>query len=137
MSTSWAKMIQRFLMSGIYHYDVVIIFTTKHAFTSKPFNWRCGPGFWSFDIATSYPNSKVTGLDISPIQPSGIKPENFTFIQANLFDGLPFKDNTFDFVFQRFMAGCIAKEQWPSVMNDLIRVLKPGGYLEVKNLGIF
>jgi hypothetical protein len=35
------------------------------------------------------------------------------------------------------MAGAIDKEQWPSVMNELIRILKPGGYLEVKNLGIF
>src|SRR6266542_3569371 len=82
-------------------------------------------------MATNYPCAEFTGIDISPIQPSQIKPEYFTFIQANLFDGLPFTDNSFDFVFQRFLVGAIPKDKWSFVINELTRVLKPGGYLEV------
>ena len=97
---------------------------------------RCGVGSWSFDMATEYPNAKITGIDISPIRPSQVKPDNFTFIQANILDGLPFEDNTFDYVFQRLLFAAITRDKWPFVINELTRVLKPGGYLEVKNAGI-
>jgi len=88
-------------------------------------------------MATSYPHVEIIGIDISPIQPSQIKPENFTFIQANFFDGLPFADDSFDFVFQRLMVGAIPKDKWPLVINELTRVLKPGGYLEVVFLVLY
>ncbi|CAG8548307.1 8562_t:CDS:2 [Gigaspora rosea] len=91
----------------------------------------CGAGSWSFDIATTYPLAKVIGLDISPIQSTHIKPKNFEFIKANAQEGLPFDDNTFDFVFQRFLLVGYAKEKWPYVINEIVRVLKPGGFLEL------
>ena len=87
-------------------------------------------------MADSYPHAKFTGIDISPIQPLQVKPKNFTFIQANLLNGLPFADDSFDFVFQRLLVGAIPKDKWPFVIKELTRVLKPGGYLEV-NTGIF
>ncbi|RIB12295.1 S-adenosyl-L-methionine-dependent methyltransferase, partial [Gigaspora rosea] len=93
--------------------------------------FRCGAGSWSFDIATTYPLAKVIGLDISPIQSTHIKPKNFEFIKANAQEGLPFDDNTFDFVFQRFLLVGYAKEKWPYVINEIVRVLKPGGFLEL------
>src|ERR1044072_5725850 len=90
-------------------------------------------------MATNYPHAKFTSIDISPIQPSRIKPENYTFIQANIFDGLPFEDDTFDFVFQHHWICSALKDKWPYVIRELTRVLKPDGYLEVKkeNAGIF
>src|ERR1043165_6558905 len=88
-------------------------------------------------MATNYPHVKFTGIDISPIQPSQVKPENFNFIQTNLLDGLPFADDTFDFVFQRLLVASIPKDKWPLVINELTRVLKPGGYLEVNHAEIF
>ncbi|RIB23135.1 hypothetical protein C2G38_2242874 [Gigaspora rosea] len=44
-----------------------------------------------------YPLTKVIGIDISPHQPTQIKPNNFEFINANVQERLPFDDNTFDF----------------------------------------
>ena len=85
-------------------------------------------------MADSYPHAKFTGIDISPIQPLQVKPKNFTFVQANLLNGLPFADDSFDFVFQRLLVGAIPKNKWPFIINELTRVLKPGGYLEVKML---
>ncbi|CAG8561052.1 17192_t:CDS:2 [Funneliformis caledonium] len=98
---------------------------------SKVLDVGCGAGSWSFEMATIYPNAKIIGVDISPVQPSGIKPKNFTFFQADITDGLPFADETFDFVFQRFLVGSIPKEKWFSVIKELTRMLKPGGYLEL------
>ncbi|CAG8808333.1 38686_t:CDS:2, partial [Gigaspora margarita] len=44
-----------------------------------------------------YPSIEVVGLDISSHQPTYIKPKNFSFIKANVLEGIPFEDNTFDF----------------------------------------
>ena len=81
-------------------------------------------------MAKDYSHAKFTGIDISPIQSSQDEPENFNFIQTNLLDRLPFADDTFDFVFQRLLVASIPKDKWPLIINELTRVLKPGGYLE-------
>ncbi|CAG8711220.1 11385_t:CDS:2, partial [Dentiscutata heterogama] len=91
----------------------------------------CGPGTWSFDIATTYPLTEIIGIDISSHQPTQIKPNNFEFIKANAQERLPFDDNTFDFVFQRLLVLGHTKEKWPKVINEFVRVLKPGGFLEL------
>ncbi|CAG8745805.1 2488_t:CDS:2, partial [Cetraspora pellucida] len=98
---------------------------------AKVLDIGCGAGSWSFDIATTYPLAKVVGLDISPHQPATIKPKNFEFVRGNVEEILPFEDNTFDFVFQRFLVIGLTKEKWPHVVNELVRVLKPGGFLEL------
>ncbi|CAG8649167.1 3755_t:CDS:2 [Racocetra fulgida] len=86
------------------------------------------------DHILSKPGAKVRdiiGLDISPHQPTTIKPKNFDFVKSNVEEGLPFDDNNFDFVFQRLLVIGITKEKWPYVVNELVRVLKPGGFLEL------
>ncbi|CAG8733411.1 525_t:CDS:2, partial [Cetraspora pellucida] len=101
--------------------------------TSHPLlvQFRCGAGSWSFDMATTYPLIDVVGLDISPHQPTHIKPSNFTFIRVNVLESIPFEDNTFDFVFQRFMSGAFTEENWSYAISEISRVLKPGGFLEL------
>jgi len=84
-------------------------------------------------MATNYPGAEFIGIDISPIQPLHVKPDNFNFLRVNILDGLPFEDDTFDFVFQRLLVASITADKWPFVVNELTRVLKPGGYLEVKD----
>ena len=82
-------------------------------------------------MATDFPNPSFTGVDISPVTPQGIKPKNVHFVQGNILDGLPFPDNSFDYVHQRLLILGIPSDKWQSVVNDIVRVLKPGGYLEV------
>ena len=53
-------------------------------------------------MATEYPRSKFTGIDVAPSYPIHIKPHNVEFLQANILNGLPYADNTFDFVFMIF-----------------------------------
>ncbi|CAG8647555.1 20289_t:CDS:2 [Gigaspora margarita] len=91
----------------------------------------CGAASWSFEMCTNYPNANIVGLDITIQQATQIKPSNFTFVKANVLDGLPFDDNTFDYVFQRYMFGGYPQEKWPFVISEILRVLKPGGYVEL------
>jgi hypothetical protein len=45
--------------------------------------------------------------------------------------GLPYGSRSFDYIHQRFVGSGIPTEQWPSVLEDFYRVLRPGGYLEI------
>ncbi|CAG8468730.1 11171_t:CDS:2 [Dentiscutata erythropus] len=100
------------------------------------FIWQSA-GSWSLEMAANYPKSKFIGIDISPVQSEENKPPNVEFIKANVLERLPFDDNTFDFIFQRFLTGGIPTDKWPSVINELVRILKPGGYLELAENDIY
>ncbi|CAG8755828.1 26565_t:CDS:2, partial [Gigaspora margarita] len=94
------------------------------------FIWQSA-GSWALEMAAKYSKSKFIGMDISQVQPEENIPPNVEFIQGNLLERLPFDDNTFDFIFQRFLFVGIPADKWPSVINELVRILKPGGYLEL------
>ena len=88
----------------------------------------CGPGAWCLDMATKYKNSKFIGLDISPIFPTEIKPNNTTFQECQILDGIPYEDQTFDFSHMRFMFPSFDETQWRTyVVREVSRVLKIGG----------
>ncbi|CAG8689856.1 1410_t:CDS:2 [Gigaspora margarita] len=95
---------------------------------------RCGAATWLFEMATSYPNADFTGFDMSPHQPTQIKPFNAEFVVGNVLDGLTFEDDTFDFIYQRMLFAAYPKSKWMFVINELVRVLKPGGYLELTEI---
>jgi hypothetical protein len=44
--------------------------------------------------------------------------------------GLPFADNSFEFVMQRLSTPAFSSDQWKYVVGELIRVTQPGGYLQ-------
>lgn len=83
-------------------------------------------------MARLYPNSDFTGTDISNTFISSIlnAPTNCNFQIADT-TKLPFENNTFDYVFQRFQASCFRVDEWPNALRELIRVTKPGGWVEL------
>ncbi|CAG8468518.1 9133_t:CDS:2 [Scutellospora calospora] len=93
-----------------------------------------GAGSWLFEMATNFPKAHYIGIDISPVQPGYIKPKNVRFIEANVLETLPFDNNKFDYIFQRILYVGIPGNKWSSVINELVRVLKPDGYLELQGL---
>ncbi|KAJ1568572.1 hypothetical protein HK096_006037 [Nowakowskiella sp. JEL0078] len=56
---------------------------------------------------------------------------NISFDEANILDGIPYPDNYFDAVFQRFLIFGIPKNKWDFVIKELKRVTKPNGYIEM------
>src|SRR5215469_694405 len=93
--------------------------------------------FWAFftsqELAREFPDSTFIGTDIIDIfNIWGTKiPQNCTFVQADTLKGLPFEDDEFDFVFQRAQMACFTDEMWPKVLQELLRVTRPGGYIEI------
>jgi SAM-dependent methyltransferase len=89
-----------------------------------------GTGQWAYDLCQQFPDSLVVGFDLAPSKPG--RPANFAFVQGNLLQGLPFGDNTFDFVHQRLMAASgVPLKSWSAVVTDLVRVTRPYGWLEL------
>ncbi|RUP11968.1 hypothetical protein BC936DRAFT_139909 [Jimgerdemannia flammicorona] len=82
------------------------------------------------ELAYDYPISQFYGVDISHVFPDTIKPPNCHFQIANVLDGLPFPDNTFDYVNQRMLTFAIKENEWPSLITEILRVTKPNGWVE-------
>ncbi|KAI7861168.1 S-adenosyl-L-methionine-dependent methyltransferase [Circinella umbellata] len=91
----------------------------------------CGPATWSLDMAEMYPNSTFHGVDAYPVYPSEVKPPNCHFQPANVAEKLPFPDNHFDFIYQRLLIFGLTRTDWKNAIKELLRVLKPGGWLEI------
>ncbi|KAJ3285771.1 hypothetical protein HDU79_007083 [Rhizoclosmatium sp. JEL0117] len=53
---------------------------------------------------------------------------------ADVVKGLPYEDNTFDYVHQRILISGIKVDEWPGVVAELVRVTKPGGWIELVEL---
>ncbi|CAB5378420.1 uncharacterized protein OCT59_020870 [Rhizophagus irregularis] len=90
----------------------------------------CGPSTFLLEVAGQYPNSKFFGIDIEPVFPQEIKPSNLEFKLADMFQGLPFPDNTFDLVHLETILFSITPAQLDFIINEMVRVTKPSGYIE-------
>ncbi|CAG8682636.1 8080_t:CDS:2, partial [Racocetra persica] len=92
----------------------------------------CGPGTWTIEMAINYNKSTFVGIDVSPIFPTEIKPNNAIFEEKNILNGIPHPDESFDFVHMRYMFPSFTKNQWEEmVINEVVRVIKIGGWLEL------
>lgn len=92
----------------------------------------CGTGRWVIEMARTFPGAQVVGLDIEPPpQSAQALPSSTRFVQANLLDGLPFADRSFDFTHQRLLVLAIPAAHWPLVVGELVRVTRPGGFVEL------
>jgi ubiquinone/menaquinone biosynthesis C-methylase UbiE len=100
----------------------------------------CGTGIWCRELAQEFPGSQVTGFDVdsTPMEasrqrlgPSGQFPANFHFQEANALKPFPFDDDSFDFTHARLLAGFLPIKQWPAVLAEMVRVTRPGGYIEL------
>src|SRR5712692_6141883 len=92
----------------------------------------CGTGRWVIEMARTFPGAQVVGLDIElPRQSAPALPSTTSFVQANVLDGLPFADRSFDFTHQRLLVLAIPAAHWPLVVGELVRVTRPGGWVEL------
>ncbi|CAG8552550.1 21542_t:CDS:2 [Cetraspora pellucida] len=82
-------------------------------------------------MATEHQRPQFVGVDIAPLYPSEIHPTNVKFRQANVLSGLPFEDETFDFVYMRFMTFAFTINDWERALKEISRVTKKGGYIEL------
>ncbi|RIA98384.1 S-adenosyl-L-methionine-dependent methyltransferase [Glomus cerebriforme] len=90
----------------------------------------CGAGTFLCEMAADYPNARYVGVDKLQIFPNTL-PKNVTFIQSDILRGLPFDNDSFDFIYIRFLVFDLADYEWRMVIDEMTRILKPNGYLEM------
>ncbi|KAG0738677.1 hypothetical protein G6F57_012239 [Rhizopus arrhizus] len=96
----------------------------------------CGSGVWIMDMINDYPNCTYHGCDIVDTTNKILKVDQFTYNYGNVLVGLPYEDNTFDFVHMRFFALALRKEEWPIALKEAVRVVKPGGRIQLTEPGM-
>ncbi|GER85076.1 hypothetical protein KTAU_37120 [Thermogemmatispora aurantia] len=91
----------------------------------------CGTGQWAFELAQQFPQAEVIGLDLELVKASASPPPNYRFVQGDILHGLPFDNDSFDFVHQRLLVLAIPLAAWPSAVRELARITAPGGWVEL------
>ncbi|PFH61478.1 hypothetical protein XA68_17309 [Ophiocordyceps unilateralis] len=86
-----------------------------------------GTGIWAMDFADEHPETHVTGVDLSPIQPSFVPP-NVSFYIDDIEDDWTFTYK-FDLIYCRMLTASIS--DWPRFMQQSFENLNPGGWIEL------
>ncbi|KAI9313554.1 S-adenosyl-L-methionine-dependent methyltransferase [Dichotomocladium elegans] len=96
----------------------------------------CGPGSWTLEMAKRFPNSKFYGTDLSSRFPDQNKPDNTEFRVLNIVDESPFESNYFGYIHQRAVTLGIKIADWPKILENIKRTLKPGGWVELTEVNL-
>ncbi len=99
----------------------------------------CGTGRWGAEMAQQFPTANVVGVDIVPpaasdtavVQGRETAAENYIFVEGDVTKGLPFADNSFDFVHMRLVVMALPATQWLPVVRELLRVTRQQGWIEL------
>ncbi|CAG8655910.1 3552_t:CDS:2 [Dentiscutata erythropus] len=79
--------------------------------------------------AKKYPLSYFTGIDI--MDPKDIAISNVSFTQGDVLEGLQYPDCSFDYIhFGELLWSITSKDASNKLFPELLRILKPGGWIE-------
>jgi len=90
-----------------------------------------GTGIWAIDVGDEYPSAQVLGIDLSPIQPLWVPP-NVKFMVDDAESPWLHPSDFFDFVHIRHMSSAI--KDWPGVLEQAHKAMKPGAWIELQEL---
>ncbi|KAK1675459.1 methyltransferase domain-containing protein [Colletotrichum godetiae] len=90
-----------------------------------------GTGIWAIDMGDEYPEADISGIDLSPIQPTWVPP-NVRFVVDDAEADWVWPPSSLDFVHARHM--CMAVKNWPHLLSQAFTALKPGGWIELQEL---
>ncbi|KAI0405519.1 S-adenosyl-L-methionine-dependent methyltransferase [Xylaria palmicola] len=88
-----------------------------------------GTGAWAVEVGLEHPGARITGIDLSPIQPS-YAPPNVSFEICDAEDEWSFRQ-PFDFIHMRAMVTCFKNPR--TVLAEAYRSLAPGGFIEIRD----
>jgi len=89
-----------------------------------------GTGIWAIEFANQHPSARITGTDLSSIQPEFV-PANCSFVIDDAEDPWIYS-HPFDYIHGRLLATCF--KNFPGVVCQAFDALRPGGYLELQDI---
>ncbi|CAO3689195.1 unnamed protein product [Rhizopus stolonifer] len=96
----------------------------------------CGSAVWIMDMIVDYPNCTFHGCDITDVTNKVLNMNQLVFNYGNVVNGLPYADNTFDFVHMRSFVLALREKEWPVAIKEVLRVTKPGGMIQFGELDL-
>ena len=101
----------------------------------------CGPGGWVLEVAREHPDSAVSGVDISQSMIQFAKAQaisrgygNARFLVMDVKQPLRFEEASFDLVNARTLFGVMGPSEWPQLLAECKRILRPGGIIRLTEL---
>ncbi|KAI5779309.1 S-adenosyl-L-methionine-dependent methyltransferase [Geopyxis carbonaria] len=91
-----------------------------------------GTGIWAIEVGFQFPDARVIGNDLSPIQPRWV-PSNVVFEVDDAELAWMQRPGSVDFVHVRFLACAIS--DWPQLLQRAYTALRPGGWIEFSDYG--
>ncbi len=99
----------------------------------------CGTGGWIVEAVQTYPEMNAVGIDINPLmveyslaqaEAQGIE-SRVEFQVMDALKKLEFPDNSFDLINLRFGISFVRTWEWPNLLLEMQRVVRPGGIIRL------
>lgn len=99
----------------------------------------CGPGGWVIEAAQTYPNLSLVGIDIShrmiayarsQAEASQVT-DRVSFHSMDALRMLEFPPGSFDLVNLRLSIGFLRTWDWPGLLREMMRVVRPRGVIRL------
>ncbi|HET8845554.1 MAG TPA: methyltransferase domain-containing protein [Ktedonobacteraceae bacterium] len=101
-------------------------------------DYICGPGAWCIDLSKDHPEKHIYGLDsnhrilaIAQENARDAHTKNIEFRPVNRTPPLLFEDGTFDLIRIQNGTSLFSMDEWPVIMAEMYRLLRPGGWLHM------
>jgi len=99
----------------------------------------CGTGGWAIESAQTYPEMSLVGIDINLLMIEYARAQATAQrvddrVEFHVMDALrvlDFPDASFDMVNLRFALSFVRTWEWPRVLKELLRVVRPGGVVRL------
>jgi ubiquinone/menaquinone biosynthesis C-methylase UbiE len=104
-----------------------------------------GPGSWPLMVASHFPAVEVVGIDISALNVkyanavarAELKSDQVSFEEMDATKPLNFLDASFDLINARAINGFLHRHSWFALMDELSRIVRPGGIIRLVEYGVF
>jgi ubiquinone/menaquinone biosynthesis C-methylase UbiE len=101
----------------------------------------CGSGEWIFALSSQYPRLQICGVDVRSELLQQARARRNTgslrrieFRQMDCTPPLKFSARSFDYIHMRARARQMQRQTWPPLLEEALRVLRPGGWLNLVEL---
>ncbi|OQE45908.1 hypothetical protein PENCOP_c001G02337 [Penicillium coprophilum] len=91
-----------------------------------------GSGIWPIEMSALFPNAKITGTDLSPVQPTEVPPNVHFLVDDATEEDWIWENGYFDLIHTGHMTGAVPS--FKRIIRQSFKHLKPGGYMECQEL---
>ena len=106
---------------------------------SRVLDVACGPGGWVIEAAQTYPEMSLVGIDLNQRTLTYARKQaaahhvddRIEFHAMDALGILAFPDDSFDLVNLRFAISFVRTWDWPRLLREMLRVVRPGGVIRL------